>query len=58
MVLCLFPTAELFPATAGMNRWPHRIGVAGDPVPRDRGDEPSVINGVLLDISCSPRPRG
>ena len=48
----------MFPASAGMNRICCAIKCVDGYVPRERGDEPTLVFLVLLQKRCSPRARG
>ena len=47
-----------FPAPAGMNRGPGMRTTYDKPVPRTRGDEPTLTLNLNLVSHRSPHPRG
>ena len=49
---------NLFPASAGMNRFIISESLDVTAVPRVRGDEPRYRREDYQAIDCSPRPRG
>ena len=51
-------TDNLFPAHAGMNRVNERGGEIMNPVPRPRGDEPTISDHLAARRHCSPPTRG
>ena len=48
----------VFPARAGMNRWPISLAASGSRVPRTRGDEPRMPLVCDGRLRCSPHARG
>ena len=48
----------VFPAHAGMNRWPICAGTIRTSVPRTRGDEPISAPDASGNVVCSPHTRG
>ncbi len=51
-------TKTLFPACAGMNRYGFYVFGELDPVPRMRGDEPTMPTIDYRLGDCSPHARG
>ena len=47
-----------FPASAGMNQPKARTPWVIEPVPRERGDEPADLTGMVMAAFRSPRARG
>ena len=50
--------SDMFPASAGMNRYNDAVRRNGTDVPRKRGDEPMDITDTEMDSACSPQARG